>query len=264
MKYLGEELTFLEHNDRQVREVEVGVLRGKKGLFRFGKKFRLVEGKWQTLPYRGFAFVSMVKDNSGNGTLLEALCNCQQQLLEGELQDQIFPLPPDSFHQTIANFLSGNRYAANIEAHGLTSSYPKVVEQALRQISPLSPTNPLIMQMIGLGIFGSALGVLGVFPSETDYSKIIHLRNGLYHTPQMNSMGIHRTRPFIGHITLGYFGEEIVGNESLQKQLIEKCISINQTIKNGAWKFTIHAAQLRRYEDLSRFEHPSNYPEWVF
>jgi hypothetical protein len=264
MNYFGEELTFLEHNDRQVREVEAPSLCEKKGLFRFGRKFRLVNGKWVPSPYRGFALVSMVKDNSENDSLFEALCDYQQQLLKGEFLDQIYPLPPESFHQTIANFLSGNRYSAHIEAPGLRTSYPEVVGKVLRKMEPSSPAGPLVMHMLGLSIFGSAFGVLGIISSETDYQKMIHLRNRLYHSPQMNRMGIQRTRPFIGHITLGYFGEDFVKNEIRQKLFIEKCISLNQNIQKGGWKFTLHAAQLRRYENLSLFEHPNNYPEWVF
>ena len=264
MKYLKQDLSFSEHNDHQVREVEALSLCEKRGHFQFGKKFRLVNGKWETLPYRGFAFVSMVRDNNGNDSLLDELCSYQQQLLIGALRDQIYPLPPDSFHQTIANLLSGSRYASHIDAPGLSTSYPRVVEQALREIVPLSHPKPLVIQIIGLGIFGSAFGVLGVIPNEMDYNKIVHLRNALYHAPQMNLIGIQRTRPFIGHITLGYFGEDIVKNDLSQKLLIERCISLNQTIKKQGRRFTLHTAQLSRYEDLSRFEHPSNYPEWIF
>ncbi|SEI79397.1 hypothetical protein SAMN05192553_101313 [Cyclobacterium xiamenense] len=264
MKYLKQDLSFSEHNDHQVCEVKPLTLCEKGDHFQFGKKFRLVNGKWETLPYRGFAFVCMVKDNSGNDSLLDELRSYQQQLLTGALRDQIYPLPPDSFHQTIANLLSGSRFATHIETPGLTTDYPRMVEQALREIVPFSHPKPLVMQMIGLGIFGSAFGVLGIIPNETDYNKIVYFRNKLYQAPQMNRMGIQWTRPFIGHITLGYFGEDIVKSDVRQKQLIERCISLNQTIKKEGHKFTLHTAQLRRYEDLSRFEHPSNYPEWIF
>ena len=65
------------------------------------------------------------------------------------------------------------------------------------------------MRLIGLSIFGTALGLLGVFENEVDYCRILDFRSAFYSDPGLQALDIRMTRPFIGHITLAYIESDL-------------------------------------------------------
>jgi hypothetical protein len=122
--------------------------------------------------------------------------------------------------------------------------------------------NPLAMKMIGLSIFGTALGVLGVFENEADYQRILHFRSGFYSDRGLAALDVRMTRPFIGHITLAYIETDLTGEQ--RQQLAAAVHALNGQLKEVEPIFSISSTGLRRYEDLSAFRRKDGFPRYHF
>ena len=118
------------------------------------------------------------------------------------------------------------------------------------------------MKLIGMSIFGTALGVLGVFDEEEHYRRILDFRSGFYSDPGLAALDIRMTRPFIGHITLAYIETGLSGGQ--RQQLAEAVHSLNGQLKEVAAAFKMGRTGLRRYENLSVFEKGEGYPNYTF
>jgi hypothetical protein len=258
-----EELQYEDYQLRQYAEIEPNKLFQRAEKIHFGNKFRYQNGEWEMIPYLGYALLSMVNDNPGNENLAAQLADIQNEIIkQTQLSHKLFPLPVASFHQTIANTLSDDRYYNHIIKAGLETKYPEIISHAISKITPIESANPISMRLIGLSLFGSALGILGVFEKEADFQRILHFRNQFYNNEDLNAIGVIRTRPFIGHITLLYFSEDISTEDG--KVIANTCMEINKQIKFNDLYFKIHHTQLRQYEHLAHYNYQPIFPTYSF
>lgn len=257
------ELNFETYHARQRHEVTPQGLRARATNIRATDKFRSHHGIWEKLPYPGYAVVSMLNDSSENESLTGELENLQK-LLAAKLNDanKYYLLPADSFHQTIANTLSGERFKKHVIARGIENQFPGIIAQAFEKIQLNRSEGPVEMKLAGVGIFGSALGILGTFSRKEDFETIIRFREQFYSNPDLNRIDIRRTRPFIGHVTLMYVDGDF--NEEEKFQLGEICAYVNKTLESRSLIFKITKAELRSYQDLSAFERQPHYPVYSF
>lgn len=252
-----------EHNSRQHEEINPEVILQKSAHIKQSDKFYYAQKEWFKKPYRGYAIVSMVNNNTGNRPLQNQLQEIQQELLDNFPQENIlFPLPTNSYHQTIANTLSDHRFQKYVIDNKLEEEYPYIIQQAFDDVVLDKIVQPIEMKMAGLSIFGSAIGMLGIIKNEDDYKRITDFREFLYTNPELNQIDIKRTRPFIGHITLFYIGQNL--DELQQERLATLINDINRKIEKASPTFFIHHAELRSYEELSCFEKRKGYPVFNF
>ncbi len=227
--------------------------------------YRYDGNSWAPLPYPGFAVVSMVEENPGNEGLADLLGKVATGLTERcPWGGSIYLLPADSYHQTVANTLSEKRFLDHILHAGLEGEYPGMVERVFGVIMPTGGTQPqpLAMKMIGLSIFGTALGVLGVFENAADYQRILHFRSGFYSDPGLAALDVRMTRPFIGHITLAYIEADLTGEQ--RQQLAASVHALNGQLKEAEPVFNLSSTGLRRYENLSAFRWKDGFPRYHF
>jgi hypothetical protein len=224
---------------------------------------------WGPQSYPGFAVVSMVDENPGNEGLADLLGKVATGLTERcPWEESIYLLPADSYHQTVANTLSEKRFLDHIVGPGLEGEYPGMVEKAFSEIEPgaaggaTRATAPLAMKMIGLSIFGTALGVLGVFEQEEHYRRILHFRSGFYSDPGLAALDVRMTRPFIGHITLAYIETDLTGQQ--RQHLAAAVHALNGQLKEVEPVFHLSSTGLRRYEHLSAFRWEDGFPRYHF
>jgi len=126
------------------------------------------------------------------------------------------------------------------------------MQEVLQEYVPTEVSGILNMKIIGLSIFGNAIGVLGVFEDPLHYQAILHFRNYFYEHPISKLIGIQQTRPFIGHITLAYLETEWTDKE---KNLL--CETVNELNKEwiAAEQFMfLSSAQLTSFQNLSLFQ----------
>lgn len=256
------DLPFGEYTQRQSEEIMPGKILERALEARPSGNFHYNGHRWVPQPYPGFAIISMVDTNPGN-----ELLPFQLSALQEELRGSLYPanayyiLPPASFHQTVANTLSGERFRKNIRNRGLEADYPRLVEKAFAAMPAPASATPVRMQLIGLSIFGTSLGLLGVFEKESDYDRLIRFRSQFYEDSGLSGLDIRMTRSFIGHITLAYIEQEL---DKMQREHLAAVVNaMNEAIARKKYNFFLSNTGLRRYEHLAEFRKESSYPEYL-
>lgn len=256
------DLSFHEYTERQYRELEADRLVERAMQVRPSGNYRYEGVRWNPQPYRGVAVLSMVDEHAGNEMLPGILATVQKGLVERcPWEGAIYLLPPDSFHQTVANMLSAERFLRRIVEPGLEGKYPEMVARAMERIE-MKRHGAVEMELVGLSIFGTALGVLGVFAKEEHYQRILRFRAGLYADPGLAALDVRTTRPFIGHITLAYIEAEL--SDEQRRELAAAVGLLNEQLKEIRPVFRFTGTGLRRYEDLSSFLRSDAYPRYEF
>jgi len=257
------DLAMHNYNQRQLHEVsdervdEAAMKIQPAGNFYFNGK------TWVPNEYMGFAVVSMLNNNPGNEDLTALLTEVQRELQDNlRPMDSFYMLPPESFHQTVANTLSADRFKANILDADLENQYPAMVQNAFDNISTYKQPSPIKMRLVGLSIFGTAIGVLGTFESDTDYGRILDFRSDFYENEQLAGLDVKMTRPFIGHITLAYAEQKL--NRNQREHMANTIKEINAYIFSRKRYFLISNTGLRRYDHLADFKVAPNYPVYQF
>lgn len=258
-----DELSYATYQERQQRETTQAQLHHRASQLHEAEHFAYQQGQWERRPYEGYAILSMVDTNPGNNGLRESLQTMQARM-QACFNDPaaFFPLPVESFHQTVANTLSAGRFHEHIVANGLVDDYPSLVRQAFSTIPPATETSPIQMRLVGLSLFSSAIGILGTFDNEADYDRILLFRERFYADEALNRLTVRRTRPFIGHITLAYLGALLSDGE--KNRLVATCADINQALVTEPLFFTISTTELRSYPNLAQFDTKPGYPVYSF
>lgn len=256
-----DDLSYADYNLRQEREITPDQIEFRAANVKPANQFVYKDGYWTPNEYEGFAIVSMVNNNPGNDVLSEKLQVIQHQLM-GMLDETVyFLLPPESFHQTIANTLSAERFKENIGNVGKEAVYPSMVDDAFQQIYA-GGTMPIRMKLIGLSIFSTAIGILGVIESENDYRRITTFRSNFYANKNLQELDVKLTRPFIGHISLAYIERELTLKE--KDELAKAVNSINADLLKNPLEFLMSHTELRRYHHLAEFISQEHYPVFHF
>jgi hypothetical protein len=253
------DLSFEEYNKRQLFEISAERNRERALNAKPAGSFLYNGSSWIPQKYEGFAVVSMLSENSENEALTARLIEIQKELQYNLPPHYAFYLlPSESFHQTVANTLSAGRFKEHIEEAGLEEVYPSMIADAFEQIPVLDNEEPIRMKMAGLSIFGTAIGILGVFENEDDYDRIVNFRSVFYSDDQLAHLDVKMTRPFIGHITLAYIEHFL--NKNQKDHLATVINEINEALSLEENYFTITNTGLRRYHHLAEFIKQDNYP----
>jgi hypothetical protein len=253
------DLSFEDYSKRQLYEISAERNSERALSAKPAGNFIYDGNNWQPQEYEGFAVVSMLSENEGNDDLTKRLIELQKELQYNLTpKNGFYLLPAESFHQTVANTLSADRFKSHILNAGLESTYPAMVAKAFENIPASDITEPIRMKMAGLSIFGTAIGILGLFENEEDYDRIVNFRSGFYGDEQLAQLDIRMTRPFIGHITLAYVEQNL--NKNQREQLAKVISGLNETLAPEENYFSISSTGLRRYHHLAEFIKQDNYP----
>ncbi len=246
------ELTYSEYEARQRQELSLGGLEARAEKLAPAGRFDFRGGSWEPAPYCGYAVVTMVDDRPEHRPLLETVERIQEQLARIVAEPgSLFSLPRSSFHQTIANTLSAERYREHVVEKGLESDYPSRITSAFGEFPSPHGSPPVVMQMRGLAIFGQALGLLGTFSTESEFQRILRFRDWFYGAPAITELEVRRTRPFIGHITVAYLERSLALDE--RRRLASSVDGINQALGAEPPVFHLERAELRAYSHLAEF-----------
>ena len=246
------ELSFAAYQERQLHEISPAGLAARAAKLRPAGQFTYDNRAWSPNDYVGHAVVTMVASTPANAPLVDALTSVQNGLVERlAAPGALYPLPVASFHQTIANTLSAEKHQRLIVDRGLADDLPGIVTHTFAEIPAAFAREALTMRMVGLSIFGTALGVLGVFDREEGFHRVLHFRDHFYGDARLADLGIRRTRPFIGHITLAYIEQEL--DDATRARLVDLVISINRELSRQNLHFHLPAAELRAYRHLAEF-----------
>lgn len=217
----------------------------------------------QAAPFPGYTIITPPQgDDSINSLLYTQLHKLQCQLVE-LLSDAnlIVPLPLASFHLTLADLIWDSAYK---NACSLNPNYEVELRDCIQSIFQQYQNKyphlqtPIIWRYSGLIVMPRAIGVALVPRNASDYEQIINFRRLVYQNPQLVGLGIEQHYHFTAHITLGYF-RTIPANFN-RDRFVDLLDQLNQTWLDQTLEFTIHRAELRKFDDMSHFYRQ---PDWA-
>ncbi len=251
--------SFEAHQAKQLESISMAQIRENASESCASEHYRFAQGEWQVGAYRGCGILAMTANHWLNMRLIEKLAEVQALLQNGFKEGEWYALPSASFHQTIANMLSAERFERNIIAAGLQAALPGRIHAVFSDMNAMIAKEPIRIRIAGIGIFRTAIAALGIFENEGDYKRLISFRNKFYSDPRMSALAIRLTRPFVAHITLGYFGKTLDPNQ--QKALADKLAALNFDFEQSSFHFLIDKAGFYNYENLSAFSRTDHDPE---
>ncbi len=222
------------------------------------------EGKVQ--PFPGYSIVNLpAAEDSENTAFYNLLKSYQQQLVDKLPEGLVVPVPPESFHLTLADLIWESSFRdalAQNEAFEsrLTSSIAASFEQ-YKQAE--FESKPLCWQLLGLAIRPRAIFVALVPQDEATYRRVLALRRSVYQNSQLIGLGIEQQYLFTAHITLGYFGKIAPGLD--REKLAATLASLDeQWLESELPTLAVKQLQLRKYDDMTRFYREEDFPVLEF
>lgn len=258
------ELGHAEHDARQLQQCSDEGLAASAPRLQAGevanwepsRELSLGPGAWRPRPYPGFAFQAMGDADVRNQASVQHLFELQQALVAlADGPGRFYPLPRESLHQTLISTFSGARREHHLVATGQLSGFPALLAQALGTVAPPAHRDTVRMSLVGLSMFRTAIGALGIFEDPDHYARVLALRARAYDDPRLRRIGLARTRPFIGHVTLLYL--QATPGTAEQSRLLAALTAINRELRSRPLAWMMPVAELCEYAHLSAFpRHP--------
>lgn len=229
------------------------------------KFYRNEAGEIQPAAFPGYTVISPPwQDDDQNAGFYSRLADYQQQVLERLEPELVVPVPAKSFHFTLADLIWASAYRDAIEDSQFEQQlHERVAESFQKSQSVIQAEKPVYWQIIGLFLRTRAIGVCLVPKDEDSYNRVIELRRMIYQNSNLISLGIEQQYNFTAHITLGYFGAEAATVE--RDQLAQQLIQLNeQWLEVEAQDIWVHRAELRKFNDMTRYYRESDWPTAQF
>lgn len=228
-----------------------------------GKFEQTDSGTWMPTAFPGYTIVTPTgREDSANESLYERLASFQQQLL-GALSSQIFiPVPPSSFHLTVADLIWSDAFDDALKADpDFEQKLCLSVKESFEQSSHLRTSQPISFRVVGLMVMTRSLTLALAATDEAGYNQILELRRSIYQSPRLMSIGIEQQYHFTPHITLGYFGDlSAIDRSALAIQIDE----LNQPWLGSEETFSLKTAQLRQFPDMSSYKRSDDWASFTF
>lgn len=224
----------------------------------------------QPLFFPGVTLVSPLGSEDQSAALLYTRLEQDLDSLKTEFSREIVPIQASTFHITGADLIAGTAYQEALKIHQYDAEgYFREIQSALIQESQVIPDASLNTlasttslnyrwDLAGFTLFGSAVVCLLQPKLEEAYLHLIGLRSRIYNHPYLHSLGIRPPRPFMAHITLGYYQSELFHPSTLTR-LAQWCIERNQALATSIHSYEAEAScvlnqmQLRSFEDMTDY-----------
>lgn len=223
------------------------------------------DGSRQAVPFPGYTLITPPWEDDGeNSDFYHNLKNCQEQIAQQLEAGFMVPLPPSSFHLTLADLIWDDAYRHAIDEKPHFEVHLRdTIDQILKQSQPLvSGGNPIRWQVLGLMVMSRALGVCLVPADEQSYDRIVKLRRAIYQTRDLIGLGIEQQYGFTAHVTLGYFGD-ISANIDISR-LSNMFSDLNLQWLDNPQEISVHRVELRKFDDMTRYYRQSDWPVLEF
>ena len=229
-------------------------------------KFKpLGEQHYQAVPFPGYTVITPPsEEDTKNSDIYLLLKEYQQRLIQQFDPSLLIPLPVESLHLTLADLIWDQAYRHASENPAFEEKLHLAIAQSFEQYQQIGPLQgPIQMQIVGLMIMPRAVGVCLVPREEDAYNRLIMLRRSIYQNPNVISIGIEQQYNLTAHITLGYFGQ--IPTDLDRVQLSATCNELNQQWLHGnASDFWVHQAELRKFDDMTRYYREPNWAALEF
>jgi hypothetical protein len=215
----------------------------------------------QAQEFPGYTIITPpAKEDIFNREINQSLTELQEQFKAQLNADFFVAVPPESFHITIADLIWDTEY---INAVTENNNFDNLLIEELNQVftesqKEIADVDSLDLEVLGISIFPRAI-VACFIPTEQSYNLLVKLRQLIYQNEHIIKLGIEQQYEFVGHVTLGYFGDI---PEDLDTEQIAKTITSlnNNWIRNELPLFHIKQWELRKFNDMQTYIYQSGWP----
>ncbi len=224
---------------------------------------RLPSGAWSPKEFPGYTVVTPPgAEDPANSPLYGHVAEYQQQLVQSLGPSLFIPVPPESFHLTIADLIWSDSFTHAMKTDsGFEEKLRSSIEASFEQNRQISLDQPIGFRVVGLMVMTRALALALVATDEAGYNQMLELRRSIYQSPLLMSIGIEQQYHFTPHITLGYFGEL---SEVDRSALATKIDELNQPWVGTEETFWAKKAELRQFPHMNSYVRSSDWPSFTF
>ena len=229
-------------------------------------RFRKINNIWSPISYMGLTIITPPmedENNDGNRRTYEKLVQIQQDIIDKLGNEKLAPVPPASFHMTLADLVSGDNYDTHVHPHER-----KFIDELSRVFGYLSLEDKKIdMEIAGLSMFdmGVVIAVLKALESD-GFDRWRFFRDAIYSDPELkNTYKVSGFEPYTGHITMFYVEDVLFRYE--RDRLGDILNIINENIKEEGdvdFKLSVEKGEVRYFENMGSFKRKPNYPVYNF
>jgi len=223
------------------------------------------DGNAKPVPFPGYSVITPPwVDDAKNEDFYRWLQSHQQQFLQQVEPGVIVPVPADSFHLTLADLIWDSAYHHAQENPAFETKLREQITHSFKQSEPLvQGENQVLWQALGLIVMTRAIGICLVPSDEGSYQRVLQMRRSIYQNSNLMALGIEQQYHLTAHITLGYFGTGSI--QSDRDRLSQTLNNLNQQhLEAGAQKLWIHRAELRKFDDMTRYYREADWPVLEF
>jgi hypothetical protein len=230
-------------------------------------KFQANSGTREAVSFPGYTLITPpAEEESENSAFYGKLQIYQQELLQLPVNpDLIVPIPPASFHLTLADLIWDNAF---VDAREQNPQFDRELHSCVAEIfqqyqqSMTNRNHPIKWEMLGLILMPRAIAVCLVPKDERSYDEIIQFRRTIYQNPKLIALGIEQHYHLTAHITLAYFGE--VPSDLDRTNFSTLLSQLNQKWLSNLPEFLINRVELRKFDDMTRYYREPDWPVLAF
>lgn len=230
-------------------------------------KFQINSGVREAAAFPGYTLITPpAEEESENSAFYGKLQIYQQELLQLPVnRDLIVPVPPASFHLTLADLIWDNAF---LDAREKNPQFDEELHSCLGEIfqqyqqSMTNRNHPIKWEMLGLILMPRAIAVCLVPKDQRSYDEIIQFRRTIYQNPKLIALGIEQHYHFTAHITLAYFGE--IPSDLDRTNFSTLLSGLNQQWLLNLPEFSIDRVELRKFDDMTRYDRQPDWPVLQF
>lgn len=218
---------------------------------------------WQASDFPGYTVVTPCgADDVENAALFDRLRGHQAQITQIIGSNLLAPVPPESFHLTLADLIWDSAYRhASEENPDFDDQLRDRIAQSFRQCQPLSYSKPIRLQVLGVIVMTRAVAICLAPTDEEGYDRLLKVRRAIYQNPDVIAIGIEQQYYFTPHVTLGYFGETAgVDGDRLSQAFDE----LNKHWLENPQEFLVHRAELRKFDNMTNYYRDPNWATFKF
>jgi hypothetical protein len=223
-------------------------------------------GAFEPVPFPGYSVITPPwADEADNQAFYERLQSFQEQAVKQLPTDFLIPLPPSSFHMTLADLIWDSAYRHADENPNFQEQLRDRIAETFQISQPqVQQGEPIYWQVLGVLVMPRALGVSLAPKDKKSYERILNLRRTIYQNSSLMALGIEQQYHLTAHITLGYFGE--VPGEGDRTLLSQTFVELNQNLlmDSELSPFVVRRAELRKFDDMTRYYRDEHWPVLEF
>ena len=219
---------------------------------------KFVDGKPVSFP--GYSVITPpAGEDIANKDFYQQVETLQQQLFQQLGTEFFIPLPPASFHFTLADLIWDESYRQAVAANpDFEQELQQQVAASFQDYQSDAINEPLTWQLWGVITRPRAIMACLVPKDQASYQAVVKLRRALYQNSGLIGLGIEQQYDLTAHITLGYFDQI---PEGLNRDRL--CITLSQIndrlVESELTKFTIKQSQLRKFEDMIQYNRETDW-----